>query len=397
MAKIQIVEDLTLKEIDRLLECENMQQSRRKYLGMSQIGEECWRKLWYDFRKADHPKIDAESLKRFKDGFIQEDLMAERLRMIPTIQLQTTKLGSKEQIGFKDFGGHFSGHIDGAILGILESPEVWHIWEHKAVNDDKFETLRKLKVVDEKSALKQWDYTYWTQAQLYMHYSGLKKHYLTCTTPGGRNYTSVRTDFEHESIQAILDKAKSIITTDIAPKRLSNKREFYKCKWCGYADICHDYKFVDINCRTCAFSTPIIDEQNDQGIWRCTRTNTDMIDIKDQFKPCKKHLYHPEFFDMMKPIEADENKNWILYKNENGDQSFINCTDVGCNCKEELEQKHDIVISAVLTSNKIKDLTYLEDLFTTRKVKEIFNGTIIDYTSPKWEQLSNNKPDILSE
>jgi hypothetical protein len=146
MAKLDIpIFDRTLLEIDKALEEKKAKENPRHYMGMSQIGEECWRKLYYGFRNAEYKAWGASSIKATEDGFAQEIVMAERLRMLPYIELHTLDEKTGNQIAFSLLLDHFRGHCDGIIKGIIESPQTWHIWEHKSVNADKFAKLLKLR------------------------------------------------------------------------------------------------------------------------------------------------------------------------------------------------------------------------------------------------------------
>ena len=44
--------------------------------------------------------------------------MAERLRLVPGIDLETYDPVTGKQFGFVEIDGHFRGHADGLILGI---------------------------------------------------------------------------------------------------------------------------------------------------------------------------------------------------------------------------------------------------------------------------------------
>jgi len=231
--------DATLLAIDDILVARNNAEPVRNYLGASSIGDSCERKLWYRLH-TDHKEVfDAPTLRRFNDGHRSEDVMAELLRAVPGVTLWTHK-SETEQYGFKDntLGPKiFSGHYDGIILGILEAPQTYHIWEHKAVNEKKFAELKKLKEIDEKSALQKWDKVYHAQGIIYMDYEGLTRHYLTVSTPGLRDYTSVRTNADPAYAGALKNKAKRIINATIEPERIGGK-DYYECKWCPFYGVC---------------------------------------------------------------------------------------------------------------------------------------------------------------
>ncbi len=235
--------DATLLEIDKVLEAIAAKEPVRNYLGASSIGDSCERKLWYRLHTNHKEKFDAATLRRFNDGHRSEDVMAGLLRSVSGIELYTHKTPD-EQYGFEDntLGPKiFSGHYDGIIHGILEAPKTYHIWENKTVNEKKFNELKKLKEIDEKSALQKWDKVYYAQAIIYMDYEGLPRHYMTVTTPGVRDYVSVRTNADPAYAGALKLKAKRIINATTEPERIGGS-DYYECKWCAFYDICHKGK-----------------------------------------------------------------------------------------------------------------------------------------------------------
>jgi CRISPR/Cas system-associated exonuclease Cas4 (RecB family) len=232
--------DPTLAAIDREIERRAAEQPRRSYLGASQIGEPCERKLWYAIQPG-VPREDwnAASLKRFEDGHRSEDVMAHRLRLVSGVELHTVD-ETGEQFGFSDFGGAFKGHVDGLVRGLLQAPETPHVWEHKAVNEKKFAEFQKIKgAVGEKATLAEWDAVYYAQAVVYMHYFDMKRHYLTVTTPGAREHASCRTEANPQMAMALRAKARRVIEATEPPARLSERPEFWKCKMCEFRAVCH--------------------------------------------------------------------------------------------------------------------------------------------------------------
>lgn len=216
-----------------------VQPDGTRNIGASLIGHECSRKIWYYHKgyprkgKAHHKGVYA-----VEDGYYVEDKLAERLRKVPGVELATKDKDGK-QLGFKDFGGRFKGYIDGIIKGILQAPKVLHIWECKAIKQEKFDKLNKLKEEHgEKAALQQWDFIYYVQAQLYMHYFKIKRHYLTCASPGGRDVTSVRTDYNKEFAESIVMKAERILNAKTPPQRASSNPKAYVCTFCEFKGEC---------------------------------------------------------------------------------------------------------------------------------------------------------------
>jgi CRISPR/Cas system-associated exonuclease Cas4 (RecB family) len=308
--------DRTLLEVDKCLEKKELENKPRKYLGMSQIGNECWRNLFYSFRGAEKRIISASGIKAIQDGFTQEDIMAGRLRMVSGIELWTLDPETNQQIAFSLLLDHFRGHCDGIIIGLIEAPKTPHVWEHKSVNEKKFAELVKARdKYGEKEALKNWDSVYYAQCQIYMHEARLERHFLTVTTPGGREYISIRTEYNKKEAEAIIAKAKSIIFDNwTIPARISDKREFFRCKWCEYSEICHDGKFPLVNCKTCRYMEPVKD-----GKFNCGKSD---VEIEDEifWTGCNYHIYNPAL------INADfieHQEDCCLYRS--GKMVWANC------------------------------------------------------------------------
>lgn len=306
MAAIPAIGDPTLQAADRAI-VESQETRFRQYLGMSQIGEECARKLWYSFRQVQRPNFDAQTLKRFADGHASELVAVARLKAVETLEVHDLD-DQGHQFGFKDFGGHFSGHMDGVILGLLQAPKTWHVLEIKA--SAKWQDLDKAKKkVGDKNALREWNPTYYAQAVLYMDYAGLDRHYLVCVSPGCRDWTSVRTDSDPAWAAVLKAKAERIIFADTAPDRIGASTDF-RCKWCDFYNICHDGDMAERNCRTCLHS-----EVLREGGWRCAQFGHELSKA-DQEEGCPSHRFLPS---LVPGEQIDVTPYGILYRVAGGE------------------------------------------------------------------------------
>jgi len=305
--------DPTLDAMDEQLEAKSKREKRRPYLGMSSIGRPCAREQWYGFRWVARSSFSAHTLKLFEDGHRIEDVYAARLRAIPGVTLITSDPETGRQIGFEDFGGHFKGHMDGDIRGLLQAPVTPHVWEHKATNETKFKKLKKLRdTLGEKHALREWDATYYGQAVTYMDYGGYTRHYMTCSTPGGRDDTSVRTNSDPVEAQRLRDQAERIIFNEEPPAKIGDAT-FYICRWCDYSGICHEGQPADRNCRTCMHSTALR-----KGGWWCER-HEENLSYEMQEAGCVDHRYNPHVI-AGELIDGNEQENWTLYRLLNGEE-----------------------------------------------------------------------------
>lgn len=232
--------DPTLEALDAAI-CAEQEPRSSKNIGFGVIGEPCSRKIWYSINIDDPEIFKAETLRIFRNGHADEAAMAADLRKVKGIELHThdPNRGGK-QYKLDDLGGRFTGRLDGAINGLIQAPITWHVWEHKATKQDKFNKLEKLKLeFGEKQALQKWNIVYYAQAQSNMKYAELNRHYMTVGTPGLRQVTSVRTEYNKPYADALTDKAARIINSKIPMERISDNKESFDCRFCRWKDKCH--------------------------------------------------------------------------------------------------------------------------------------------------------------
>lgn len=310
-----IITDPTLDALRAVAAERGNAEAARPYLGMSSIGMSCERRLWYGFRWGAREQFDCDTLWRFEDGHRSEDIMAARLRLVPGIQLQTVDPRTGQQFGFVDIGGHFRGHADGLVTGLLQAPKTLHVWEAKATNEKNQAKLDKLKAQHgEKAALALWEPVYYAQAILYMAYSETTRHYLTASSPGARTMTSVRTDSNLDVARALRTRAERIITAPEPLAKISDDPAWYECKWCPMQSICHGNKLPAVNCRTCVHATPELDGN---GRWSCALKKHD-ITVSEQRVGCPSHRYIPALVTFAEQVDASADDNWIEYHTPNG-------------------------------------------------------------------------------
>jgi hypothetical protein len=383
MAQINyIARNQTIADIDNALEFKKKLESPRHYLGMSEIGDECYRKLFYSYRNAKTRVWGAKGVRAVEDGFMQEAVMAERLRMLPYITLHTVDPDDpKNQIGFEALLGHLRGHCDGIIKGIIEAPKTWHIWEHKSVNDKKFDELEKL--IDEKGekdALIEWDVIYYAQAQLYMHFAKLTRHFLTVTSPGGRRNTSCRTEYSQSYAEMLIAKGQSIIFDNwVLPPRMSDKREFYKCKWCHFLEICHDGDIPAVHCKTCRYRKSVNEGLNLCELKECN------IEESLLHVGCPEHIFNPAMIQGAKLIE--HKPDYASYIIPGSDLKFANTSLTGFPDVED-------GISAFYTSTELATrIKNVKNIATeTASVLKSFKGEVVDDDSEKvWKKTYHPK------
>lgn len=136
MGKIEITDKHESAVAARMMEGATLAwgEEPRNYLGMSQIGHPCKRKLWMDMRGYGHkPEPRLQCI--FQLGHRVEDMVVTMLQKTG-YRLEHT---GKEQQTFSDCNGYLKGHGDGMIYGITTKP---HLLEVKSANKKKFEEFQ---------------------------------------------------------------------------------------------------------------------------------------------------------------------------------------------------------------------------------------------------------------
>ena len=308
MVKLPEIEDRTLKAVDAALEAE--QESRpRNYLGASAIGDVCDRKLWLNFRWVKRGFIEAAGLRRINDGHRGELVLADMLRKVVGLDLSTEKEPGVQH-SFEAIGGHFRGNCDGLLTGLIQDPDTLYVWECKVINDIKYKKLVSLKMKSEKDALKNWDYVYYAQAQIYMHFFNAPKHYLTAASAGVRDITSVVTEYDQAEAEKFIEKAKRIIFAPRPAGKISSDPAWHECKYCSFHSMCHEDDMPrNKSCRTCLHSSPL-----KTGGWKCELHKKD-LNMEDQQKGCEHHLFVP---DLIPGEQINSGPNWVEYSLKGG-------------------------------------------------------------------------------
>lgn len=282
MAKIELTErDGLLAAADAEMERREVRKPPRLHLGMSGGGY-CSRRQWYGWLWAAPRSIPARGLCAIDDGNRGEDVIAARLQAAPGSSLLTRDPETGRQFEVVDAGGHVAGHMDGVVYGHPAAPKTPHVWECKVVNQRKFDAFRKLKAKDGgKATLRQWDYVYWVQAQLYMLHGGYTRHWLTVASAGCRDWDSCRTEFVRDEAEYLAERMRSMVeNVGELPERVAETPKAPDCMWCDYKEICHEGAPVALNCRTCSFAKPVDGPQ-----WLCTK-HKKYLDAGEQAAGC---------------------------------------------------------------------------------------------------------------
>ena len=211
-------------------------QKKRDYLGVSNIGDDCLRKvqLQYEGKEAE---FSASTLRTFDIGHKLEDLVAEWLR-IAGFELKTRNENG-EQFGFSTAEGRIKGHVDGIIVDFSEDLKeiglkTQTLWECKTLNQKSWHETAKKGLMLTKSL-------YFAQVQLYMAYLSLDQCLFTALNKDTSELYFELVPFDSEAAQRYSDRAVQIIKASENNEQMpciSTDPSFFKCKMCAFRNEC---------------------------------------------------------------------------------------------------------------------------------------------------------------
>lgn len=212
--------------VDNALEADNASQPPRDYLGASEIGDLCERRLGFKWHKFPAEPFKGRGIRRFRMGHIHEDETARWLKMA----------GFKlfgEQFAFALAHGKFSGHIDGIITsGPVELPYPV-LWEHKIMKASIWRELTRSNVEAEHPK-------YFGQLQVYMRQFDLEAALFTALNTDTSELHFELVEYNAAKAEVYIDRAQRILSSE-SPQELPRigRSEFdFNCKFCPYKAEC---------------------------------------------------------------------------------------------------------------------------------------------------------------
>lgn len=272
--------------------------AHRPHLGGSQIGKDCDRALWYQFRWAWSEPIEGRVCRLFETGDLEEARLVKNLRDIGcTVWDRDPETG--RQINFTAHGGHFAQSLDGVVQGLRESGQP-HVLEFKTMNDKNFKACSSRGVELTQPV-------YWVQVHVGMHLAGLDRALFLAVNKNTDEIYGERIKLDEAVALKALARAERIIFSDTAPGKIGEDESFWGCKFCSFKAVCHRGKLPEVNCRTCAHVTAERD-----GSWSCAIHG----ECAPKTEGCENHIWN----NHMMPWQVhDAGQSWIEYITEDGE------------------------------------------------------------------------------
>ncbi len=201
------------------------QYQPRVRLGLSEIGHQCQRYLWYRHHGFLLPPPAGRVLRLFRMGNIIEEQAV--------IDLKTAGYhvhSQQREVSITDGGTTLTGHIDGIIEGLIESKQP-HLLEVKSSSEKRFNELKKV-------GYERWDEKYRVQVHVYMVLLKLKRCLVWVENKNTSEAYTERIDANTDFAVMALERAFSAISSPEQPVRKCPNASWYEAKWCGYCKEC---------------------------------------------------------------------------------------------------------------------------------------------------------------
>jgi hypothetical protein len=212
--------------IDAALQAERANEPERDYLGGSEIGDLCERRVAFKWHKAKRKPVGGRGLRRFRMGHIHEHETARWLK------LAGFKLKG-EQLRFHLVDGKFSGGVDGVLLdGPLALPYPL-LWENKIM---KAVYWRECK----RGGVELTNPEYFAQTQIYMRQFDLSHCLFTALNTDTSELYPELVPFVPAKAETFIDRAQRIILSQSPEEfpRLCHNAQDFNGKFCDFHEVC---------------------------------------------------------------------------------------------------------------------------------------------------------------
>lgn len=213
---------------------EKLAQEPRDYIGMSEIGDECLRKVYMKALKFPEPPMDGRRLRIFEMGHEFERMVYEW--MLDAGFDIVAKDPHGQQFEVSQIGGRVKGHIDGILIAGPEIPGLSYpmLWENKGLAAKYWNAIVK-------HGVKKAEPKYYAQMQQYMpafrHTATL---FQTINKDTADLYSEVIFLDSAEGKRQADRTVRLIASIDkaVIPPRISANSDFFKCKMCELRQTC---------------------------------------------------------------------------------------------------------------------------------------------------------------
>jgi CRISPR/Cas system-associated exonuclease Cas4 (RecB family) len=291
----------------RAYEARGEQEAVRGHLGASIIGRLCRREIWYTFRWAGKQVFSGRMRRLFQTGHLEEPRIFDDLRAIGCT-VHDVDPSTDRQFWYGEYGGHFSGSLDGVGVGVPTAEKTWHVIEAKTHSAKSYASLEEKGVQVAKPE-------HFAQMQTYMRWTELDRALYFAVCKDNDDLHIERIHYDERAARAIQTKAHQII--DAANPPDGNHTPL--CDYCHFQGLCNGEKMPLVNCRTCQHAAPVTTGTG--GHWTCGWDQSDIPFLLQQ-RGCRHHLFIAGLLPWAERVEAGDGFN--VYSTQG--RYFVNST-----------------------------------------------------------------------
>jgi len=205
----------------------SLNEPKRDYLGVSALGDECSRKLWFKYHEGEKAtKVEPRIQAIFDMGHLIEKYVLDLLISTGMSVFDKDEDGKQFEAFY---GSVIKGHIDGVIKGIPESDKP-HLLEIKSMNDTNFSKLRE--------NIEHSFPHYWVQMQCYMFLFKLERGLFVAMNKDNCEFYTERVKLDPIVAESYLKKGVEIVNMGMAPSPHYPSKTFFKCRYCEFNEHC---------------------------------------------------------------------------------------------------------------------------------------------------------------
>lgn len=257
----------------------------RTYLGLSGIGDECIRKIFWRWRFASYEAFPPRLYRLFSRGHEEEPRFVDLFRGMGMITYPNNPATGR-QFEVVMHNGHVKGHTDGMgqligtyIINGKTYTDPWLLLEMKTASNKSFMKFSRAK------NLAISNFTYYAQTQVYMKGFNLKNCLWVVVNKDNDNIYGEIIEYDHECFRAMDERCVDLCQTTTIPGGCSQDSNYYKCGYCWFRDLCFEGAKPNENCRLCQSV-----RLEDKGKWSCSKNihKSPTLTIGQQRAGCKK-------------------------------------------------------------------------------------------------------------
>lgn len=213
---------MLIEAINKVLLSKKNNEKPRDYLGASEIGHPCLRKVWYSYHLKNKKDTSAKTLMTFDVGHYLERMIIDHLN--------ESEIKLMDGFNITSNTIPIYGHVD--AFAVDKNGEVY-IVEIKTACNSQFNIFKNKSLVG-------WKMQYYAQIQSYMGIYGIRKAILLAINKDTSDMHEEVVNFDLEYYENLKERAEYILASEDPPEKINKNPCFFICKICPFLRICHE-------------------------------------------------------------------------------------------------------------------------------------------------------------